>query len=348
MIGGGLDDQNRKSVSIATDGHLVDCSRLEANVLRSCWWEELCCKPCRAKNTEGDSEMSVEEGEAEVLEQAACFVAPPSDAKGPAPVVLYLTGHGHVDGRQDFFSGGVDLLMRNDSLRTCCTILALRPMSDSGLLRGSAEESGCSWDEDAVWNCFTQVLQRLGSERVDSSKLYVTGISLGAAGAWNLALKFGKMLAAVVPISGRCAWPHGTWPGDNEYPLEIPFKNLQCVAFRAYQTDRDWYAGNPVNDISFLTRNLAVDESRFQFPGMDEGSECIVNAQSWTWDSNSKGRIELWQALGPLMDWSGRLKFSDHCLWYRVYSKSEWGFAEFLFKHSVPEEDQLRFHDMEF
>lgn len=149
-------------------------------------------------------------------------------------------------------------------------------MSGSGLLRGSAHEVSCSWDEVAVWEFFTEVLRRLGPARVDPARLYVTGISLGAAGAWHLALRFGNMLAAVVPISGRCAWPDKTWPRDSDCPEEVSFKNLQAVALRAYQTDKDRYAGNPANDIKWLAKNLDLEKQGVRLPGMDEGSECEV------------------------------------------------------------------------
>lgn len=49
-------------------------------------------------------------------------------------VILFLTGNGHVDDRQDFFGGGIDQLMRNNELKSYI-LLAPKPLSKTGVLR---------------------------------------------------------------------------------------------------------------------------------------------------------------------------------------------------------------------
>ena len=51
--------------------------------------------------------------------EAVCLVVPPlqvdtSSGFHLAAVILFLTGAGHVGDHEDFFVGGVDLLLRND------------------------------------------------------------------------------------------------------------------------------------------------------------------------------------------------------------------------------------------
>ena len=88
------------------------------------------------------------------------------------------------------------------------------------------QEVGCDATE-VVWEVFTEVLRRLGADRVNfvlwllssrrrqkpnpcvnfcspwKARLYATGISMGAAGVWDLAIRYGDFLAAVAPIAGR-------------------------------------------------------------------------------------------------------------------------------------------------
>merc|ERR1712205_13096 len=185
--------------------HHPDCPRLDIETLKRSWWETVSCNAA----AEEDSQW---------------LVGPPMTfAEGiePSPVLLYLCGDGSVDNRQDFLSANVDLLLQNDALRRSCIIIAPLPTTTSGLLRSN--QSGFhrrAWDEEAVWAAFTEVIRRLGSAWVDPARLCATGISLGAAGVWHLALRFGDMLAAVAPIAGRCEWPDDSWPWDSFTPCE--------------------------------------------------------------------------------------------------------------------------------
>lgn len=49
-------------------------------------------------------------------------------------VLLFMTGNGHVNDRQDFFSGGIDQLMRNNDLKSYY-MLAPKPLSSTGVMR---------------------------------------------------------------------------------------------------------------------------------------------------------------------------------------------------------------------
>ena len=113
------------------DGHDPACSRLRMHVLARARWQFL-------KLT------------AEAKAEAACLVVPPQQLDTaskvhPAAVILFLTGAGLVDDREDFFVGGVDLLLRNDDAMQECYVLAPKPAGGCGLLRGKEGER-MQWD----------------------------------------------------------------------------------------------------------------------------------------------------------------------------------------------------------
>lgn len=287
---------------------------------------------------------------------AQCLVVPPTGRKAlqaPAPVLLFLSGNGHVDDRQDFLWGGLDLLLRNRDLRRRFFIIAPKPLTRSGMLREN--DNWCwTWSEDAVWAVLTEVLRRLGPRRVDPSRLCATGLSLGAIGVWNLSLKYGQHLAAVAPVSGRCEWPGNTWPKGQEGPRPDVLARLKSVAIRAYHIDIDHRAGHPEGDFKHLCWAFDAEETAktLHLRGVERGTRVKVNCRVWTEKSAAAGEAtqpswELWQAAGPLQDWS---YFEDwggdnHCLWQRVYPYTSWGLCDFFEKHRVPKDQQWRFDE---
>ena len=82
---------------------------------------------------------------------AICLVVPPIGFADratplPAPVLLFLTGVGHIDDKEDFLQGGVDLLLRNPVVRRELMVVAPKPTSDSGILR--VRNGKRYWSED--------------------------------------------------------------------------------------------------------------------------------------------------------------------------------------------------------
>merc|ERR1711957_470901 len=89
-----------------------------------------------------------------------------------------------------------------------------------------------------------------------------------------------------------------------------------------------------------------MGKSEFRLPGMDPGSDCCVHSQRWSWLPDSQGAVvELWSVQSPLSDWSERARFSDHCLWYRVFQNSAWSLGEFFLAHRVESDFQWDFDD---
>ncbi|MCD6304571.1 MAG: prolyl oligopeptidase family serine peptidase [Planctomycetes bacterium] len=55
------------------------------------------------------------------------------------------------------------------------------------------------WDVDAL---AALLAEAVGNYRVDTGRIYVTGLSMGGFGTWALAARLPKLLAAIVPICG--------------------------------------------------------------------------------------------------------------------------------------------------
>lgn len=320
-VAGVSEPPQAKGDQMQCSAHDHDCARLKIETLRSSWWESVPSNPS-------------------IGEEGQWLVVPPAsfaEVIEPAPVVLFLCGNGHVDKRQDFLSGGVDLLLLNETLHHSCTVIAPLPTTNNGLLRNSGHQN--SWDEDAVWASFTEVLRRLGPARVDLARLCATGISMGAAGVWHLALRYGEMLAAVAPISGRCEWPGDSWPWDAWSPCMEVSNRLQRVALRAYQTSSDSYAGHPGKDIDCLMRDVEGQTTEITVPGMDPGSSCTVCVRQWE-QKEGKAVMEFWEVAGPLGDWTvdgHRERFNDHLLYHRIYPRQEWQLSSFFLQHRAAE-----------
>lgn len=55
------------------------------------------------------------------------------------------------------------------------------------------------WESESLYQLIQTVIKE---NKIDTSKIYLTGLSMGAWGAWNLAFAHPDMFAALVPIAG--------------------------------------------------------------------------------------------------------------------------------------------------
>lgn len=55
------------------------------------------------------------------------------------------------------------------------------------------------WDEEVLYRLIQKVVK---DNNIDSKRIYLTGLSMGGWGAWNLAFAHPDMFAALVPIAG--------------------------------------------------------------------------------------------------------------------------------------------------
>ena len=55
------------------------------------------------------------------------------------------------------------------------------------------------WDEEVLYRLIQKVVK---DNNIDEKRIYLTGLSMGGWGAWNLAFAHPDMFAALVPIAG--------------------------------------------------------------------------------------------------------------------------------------------------
>lgn len=56
------------------------------------------------------------------------------------------------------------------------------------------------WESESLYQLIQKVIAE--NKNIDTSRIYLTGLSMGAWGAWNLAFAHPDMFAALVPIAG--------------------------------------------------------------------------------------------------------------------------------------------------
>lgn len=56
------------------------------------------------------------------------------------------------------------------------------------------------WESESLYQLIQKVIAE--NKNIDTSRIYLTGLSMGAWGAWNLAFAHPEMFAALVPIAG--------------------------------------------------------------------------------------------------------------------------------------------------
>ncbi|CAE7396369.1 unnamed protein product [Symbiodinium necroappetens] len=299
--------------------HIAAANRSQ---LEESWWEHR-CRP----------------GDYPDGQNARCILIPPADACRRASVVLLLLGDGHVGGKQDLLADCAGQLIQDPVIRSQCYVVIPDPTYESGLVCWRRKPE---WNGPVVWEVFTEVLRRLGADRVNFARLYATGISMGAAGVWDLAIRYGEFLAAVAPIAGRCAWPENSWPMSSPMPHPKVSQRLLHLPMRAYQTNTDRYADNPTEDMEWLGKGCTELACQRDLPGVESGKYCHVKQRVWQ-SSCGGADMELWSVQGPLSDWPSchlSQRFNDHLLWFRVYPKEEWGLGAFFQRHSTPRDRQ--------
>ena len=127
------------------------------------------------------------------------------DAKQKYPLVLFLHGAGErgtdnliqlVHGMNDFAS---------DENRTKYPCFVVAPQCPEGKRWVEVDWTSDAHDFDATpsdtMKLVLELLTALQQEyRVDSSRLYVTGLSMGGYGAWDLISRFPEKFAAAAPV----------------------------------------------------------------------------------------------------------------------------------------------------
>ena len=217
---------------------------------------------------------------------------PPAASTSRRPLIVFLHGAGE--------SGTNNTLQVNGNIDNLLTEAKRR-----GAYLYAPQTNG-GWTSSTVTDRVMSMVDRaLGELNVDASRLYVTGLSMGGGGTWNVLNRYGERFAAGVPI---CA----VGPGVDFNPANLLDESIWAFHARSDATVSVTTTRNVVNSIL-----AAGGEAPWVFP---------TNANPLEPEFTS-----------PSID----LKYTDyrlggHGIWGRVYSTPamyEWMFA----RTTVPE-----------
>jgi predicted peptidase len=110
-----------------------------------------------------------------------------SDPSTPRPLVLFLHGAGESGTNNAAqVNGNIDNLLAEAKRRGA---FLYAPQTNGG------------WGSAAILDRVKAMLDRADAEQpVDTTRLYVTGLSMGGGGTWNMVHRFADLFAAAVPI----------------------------------------------------------------------------------------------------------------------------------------------------
>mmetsp|Transcript_28148 Transcript_28148/g.80919 ORF Transcript_28148/g.80919 Transcript_28148/m.80919 type:complete len:348 (-) Transcript_28148:66-1109(-) len=215
-----------------------------------------CCRSCAAGRGHdtfwccGFPATALRQVELSTGERAHCVVQEPAwaEAQVPVPAVLWLHGALTYIWPETIYKDVRKFLDTNAAARRVLVVAPLatcgEPLAVVSERRTKENRYGVeapyvdSFDGDKTWDCFLQVCRALGPEKVDFRRLSVTGLSMGAQAAWDIALSHGSCIAALAPIAGCCAWPRGAW--DNIEKISDQLRGLPIRAFAIEEDTRSY------------------------------------------------------------------------------------------------------------
>ena len=118
-----------------------------------------------------------------------------TDFSAPRPLLVFLHGAGEVGldvkqvGRVDPFHYAAGKLSRKDF-----PFIVLSPV---------VPQERYGWDPGAVKAMIDDFLRHSGRLKIDSSRIYLTGFSMGGFGTFDTAGEYPDFFAAAVPLAGR-------------------------------------------------------------------------------------------------------------------------------------------------
>lgn len=215
-----------------------------------------------------------------------------SDPSTPRPFILFLHGAGESGSDNAAqVNGNIDNLLAEAKARGAFLY---------------APQTNFGWDSSTITGEVNAMIDRaLVQQNVDADRLYVTGLSMGGGGTWNMLNRFPDRFAAGVPIAG-------VFPSSDFVPARLADQAIWAFHARNDGTVSVQRSRNTVASILAV-----VHESLPPLPaGFDFTTTVQFSAQS----------IDLHYTEYPL---------GGHGIWPRVYSDP--GMYDWMFAHAVPE-----------
>jgi predicted peptidase len=145
----------------------------------------------------------------------------PQKVKGNVPLIVFLHGSGERGNNLEIVKAHSPFTYKN-LIKEPVAILAPQCPADTW------------WDTITLYNLIKEIQKKY---KIDASRIYLTGLSMGGWGTWKLAMEHPEMFAAVVPV---CA------PADRVMGASIDrFKQLPVKIFHGGNDD----VVSPMNSI---------------------------------------------------------------------------------------------------
>jgi predicted esterase len=139
----------------------------------------------------GDSRRAYRSAGDDTLQPYRLFVPQSYDAAKPTPLLIALHGMGGDENTffdSDLYSNG---LIKREAERVGFIVACPKGRDSASMYRGTAEQDPLDVMAD---------VQR--SYRIDSTRIYLMGHSMGGYGTWSIAMNHPDLFAALGPISG--------------------------------------------------------------------------------------------------------------------------------------------------
>jgi predicted peptidase len=190
------------------------------------------------------------------------------------PLLLFLHGSGE---RGD----DVWLVARHGPpklLRAGADDPATKQLAENFIVVSPQCPKGLWWDPDAVLALLDDVM---AAHKVDAARVYLTGLSMGGFGTWDLAMAHPERFAAIVPICG--GGPFGsTYLSNLNHKAEL--RSLGVWAFHGGQ-DKTVPLAESERMISLLKRFEVTDVNLTVYPDAahDSWTATYANPELYAW-----------------------------------------------------------------
>ncbi len=126
------------------------------------------------------------------------------DAQQKWPLILFLHGLGErMDNLNIVRESGLAKILEN---RADFPFIVASPQLIGGYERDY-------WSHPAVIELLFGLLEEIKTKlSIDQSRIYLTGLSLGGEGTWDIGLAYPDHFAALVPVAGYSGWPPSVPP----------------------------------------------------------------------------------------------------------------------------------------
>ncbi|MCW3161035.1 carboxylesterase family protein [Chryseobacterium oryctis] len=146
----------------------------------------------------------------------------PKNSKGNVPLIVFLHGSGERGNDLEMVKAHSPFTYKN-LIKEPVAILAPQCPANTW------------WDTVTIFNLIKEIQEKYN---IDTSRIYLTGLSMGGWGTWKLAMEHPELFAAVAPV---CA------PSDRVMEANIgQFKNLPVKIFHGGNDD----IVSPINSIN--------------------------------------------------------------------------------------------------